>query len=169
MRWPTTNIIGSVRSTQPALSKGDVMLKKGNCFFKVNGGIEALIACEAGARVPLGTSPVILIRLFKFALAGTALSEVRNQLLICSKTPPGSRLWFSCSHGFSTPLDRRRSSYPPSSSNLVLTRPTVHLVTCLRVLWYHTRLSATASPVSRVPHAPSRRHQIIGVQERHTW
>ena len=35
------------------LLKIDVRLKKGNYFIKVNGGIEALMTCEASARVPL--------------------------------------------------------------------------------------------------------------------
>ena len=84
MRWPTANILGSVRSTQPALLKSDVMLNKGNCLIiKVHGVIEALLTCEVGAQVLLGPSPEMLpVRLSNFALVGTDLSEVRSQLVL---------------------------------------------------------------------------------------
>ena len=61
--------------------------------------------------------------------------------------------------GFSTPLARWRSRYHLSSVNLVLTHPTIHATTRLRVLLLPTRLSATVSPASRVP-PPPKGHQI---------
>ena len=66
-----------------------------------------------------------------------------------------ARAFGSRAQGFYTPLARRRSSYPPPSSNLMLTRPTVTAATRLRVLRRSTRLSATVPPACRVPpHLP---------------
>ena len=64
------------------------MLNKGKCLIiKVHGVIEALLSCETGAQVPLGLSPGILpVRLSKFALVGTDLSEVRRQLVLLENT-----------------------------------------------------------------------------------
>ena len=68
-----------------------------------------------------------------------------------------------------TPLVRGRSSYPPSSPNLVCAHPTDKMCSNMlvrAVASYDIELSATISPASRVPHAPEGHH--IGVMERRT-
>ena len=117
------------------------------------------------ARVFFVRAPGILpVRRSRLALLGRILAVVTNQFFF--KNLPV--LTFDLrGQGFRTPLARRRSSYPPSSPNLVLTHPTVSTATRLRVLRHPIRLSVTISPASRVPHAPEGHH--IGVRERCTW
>ena len=96
--------------------------------------VEALMSCETRRwsqpparrkpRVSLASAPGILpVRRSRLALVETNLAVVRNQLSF--PKPPRSRLCLSLSHkgreGFTTPLARRRSIYPLSSPNLVLT------------------------------------------------
>ena len=64
------------------------------------------------------------------------------------------RAFDSRTQGFSTPLARERSSFPPPSSNLLLSRLLEHVTVRLRMLLRPTRLSATVPPASRVPPPP---------------
>ena len=100
---------------------------------------------------PLKNAPRVLpVRGSLLALGERKQTVVRDQL--SSQKPPGSRL-DSRAQGFSTPVDRRRSSCPPPSPNLVLTRPIERAtLRLLGVLRHPTRLfSATVPPASRVP------------------
>ena len=93
------------------------------------------------------------------------LSEEENipypEISFSLRNPPVRTFDFR-SQGFSSPLTRRRSSYPPPSPNLVLTHPVEHATVRLRVL----RLSATMPPAH--VQLPPEGHQI-GARKRRMW
>ena len=145
------NTFWSLQSTRPAFLKGGVMRERESCCIEYRGvwwprpwavkpAHEPVSAC-AKPRVPLKSAPeTMAIRGSGLTIVGRNQAEARNNLSLKILLVLGcdSRL-----QGFSTPLARRRSSYPPSSTNLMTTHPAVHAATRLRGLRRPIRLSAT--------------------------
>ena len=98
--------------------------------------MEALTSCEAGARAgirpskapsSLGKRPRNLPR-SPLQVGSLRKKSGRSQKSALSQNLP-VLAFHSRTQGFSNPLAGRRSNYPPSSPNLVLTRPTARAAT----------------------------------------
>ena len=119
-------------------------------------------ACERKFSRPkpcasLKNAPRILpVRRSLLALVGRKHTALRDQFFFFLKNLP-IRAFNSRVQGFSTPLARRRSSFPPPSPNLVRTRP----------IERYQALRDSAPCLSRA--TTSRRAPNWNSEEAHTW
>ena len=118
--------------------------------------VEALLSCEVDARASTHSFQALGIpekSPRNLTPSSPLVGSHRKKINQGRKTAPPVCTCDSRARGFSTPLTRRRSSYPLPSPKLMLTHQIERATVRSRVLRHSTKLSATTVP-SPASHKP---------------